>query len=84
MTPRSWRSLPAWIRPITSRWYAPLGGVHLRVEDARLYCNSNHSAEVYLTVEVLEGGGVYSEGEGLYWWPACPKPGIGMSRLSPA
>ena len=52
---------PAYYEPV----YAPLGGVHLRVEDARLYCNSNHSAEVYLTVEVLEGGGVYSEGEGV-------------------
>lgn len=52
---------PAYYEPV----YAPFGGVHLRVEDARLYCNSNHSAEVYLTVEVLEGGGVYSEGEGV-------------------
>lgn len=52
---------PAYYEPV----YAPFGGVHLRVEDARLYCNSNHSAEVYLTVEVLEGGCVYSEGEGV-------------------
>lgn len=52
---------PAYYEPV----YTPFGGVHLRVEDARLYCNSNHSAEVYLTVEVLEGGGVYSEGEGV-------------------
>lgn len=51
---------PAYYEPV----YAPFGGVRLRVKDARLYCNSNHSAEVYITVEVQEGGGIYSEGEG--------------------
>lgn len=51
---------PAYYEPV----YAPFGGVRLRVKDARLYCNSNHSSEVYITVEVQEGGGIYSEGEG--------------------
>ena len=51
---------PAYYEPV----YAPFGGVRLQVKDARLYCNSNRSAEVYITVEVQEGGGVYSEGEG--------------------
>lgn len=51
---------PAYYEPV----YAPFGGVRLRVKDARLYCNSNHSAEVYITVEVQEGGDIYSEGEG--------------------
>lgn len=51
---------PAYYEPV----YAPFGRVRLEVKDARLYCNSNRTAEVYLTVEVLEGGGVYSEGAG--------------------
>ena len=46
------------------RRYAPFGEVRLRVKDAQLYCNSSRSAEVYLTVEVQAGGGIYSEGEG--------------------
>ena len=36
----------------------------LEVTDARIYCNSSRTAEMYLSVDVLEGGGVYSEGAG--------------------
>lgn len=51
---------PAYYEPV----YAPFSEVRLRVKDAQLYCNSSRSAEVYLTVEVQAGGGIYSEGEG--------------------
>ena len=51
---------PAYYTPV----YAPFREVRLQVKDARLYYNSSRSAEVYLTVEVQAGGGVYSEGEG--------------------
>ena len=51
---------PAYYEPV----YAPFAGVRLRVKNARFYYNSKNAAEVYLTVEVQQGGGIYSEGEG--------------------
>ena len=51
---------PAYYEPV----YAPFAGVRLQVKNARLYYNSKNAAEVYLTVEVQQGGGIYSEGEG--------------------
>lgn len=51
---------PAYYEPV----YAPFTGVRLQVKNARLYYNSKNAAEVYLTVEVQQGGGIYSEGEG--------------------
>lgn len=44
--------------------YAPFAGVDLQVEDARIYCNSSQTAELYLSVQIKDGGGLYSEGEG--------------------
>lgn len=51
---------PEYYEPV----YAPFSVVRLEVTDARLYCNSSRTAEMYLSVDVLEGGGVYSEGAG--------------------
>lgn len=44
--------------------YAPFSGVDLQVMDARIYCNSSQTAEVYLSVQIKDGGGLYSEGDG--------------------
>lgn len=44
--------------------YAPFSNVELQVKAAQIYCNSGRAAEVYLSVQVTDGGGIYSEGEG--------------------